>query len=223
MAKIFFPFADQPKQLPFLIDKTIRFPFTIDNLLYYCDISPGGITMYLHPETISIDSLAIQMVLMEIKDMLYLANGEIQPDGVPIVELSKKSYVTFHQYSKGLHTIGLLDPLSLGDLDPFSFANIIGESANWMALENCVLEAISKLIMETEHIGLQLSSNSIVETSKNVALMDMKSTMYSTGIGAQRIALLGEMDTLMLNELDGKLITLRVFSNLPITLTVVQE
>lgn len=95
MAKIFFPFADQPKQLPFLIDKTIRFPFTIDNLLYYCDISPGGITMYLHPETISIDSLAIQMVLMEIKDMLYLANGEIQPDGVPIVELSKKSYVTF--------------------------------------------------------------------------------------------------------------------------------
>ena len=214
MAKIFFPFADKPKKLPFLLDKTIRFPFTIDNLLYYCDISTEGITMYLHNGAISVDSMQMQMVLMEIKDILYLINGEIGSEGIPIVELSKKSFVSFKQYGRGLHTIGLLDPFTLGELDPFSFANIIGDSANWMVMENCLLEAISNVFVDFEHIGLQLQNVSSIKASKRVLLEDIGVPIYSIGLGAQNVALLGQMDSYTLEGLDGKLITFRVFADL---------
>ncbi len=220
MAKIFFPFADQPKKLPFLLDKTIRFPFTIDNLLYYCDISTEGITMYLHNGAISVDSLQMQMVLMEIKDILYLINGEIGQEGIPIVELSKKSFVTFKQYGRGLHTIGLLDPFTLGELDPFSFANIVGDSANWVVMENCLLEAISNVIVDFEHVGLQLQSASAIETCKRVLLEDIGVPMYSIGLGAQNAALLGQMDSYTLGGLDGKLITFRIFTDLSAKLNI---
>lgn len=223
MATIFFPFADKPKQFEFLHGRVIRMPFIINDLLYYCDVSPSGITMYLHPNALSIENIAMKIMLIDINGTLCLVNGEIGDNGIPVTTLSKKSFIEFKHYGRRLNTIGMLDPIMLGDIDPFSFANITGNSADWMAIESCMLKAISKLIVDFEHIGMQMRSDSRVRTAKAVQLSGLNAISYSTGIGSQRFATIGEMDQYILNVLDDRLITFRVFGNLSAQISVIAD
>lgn len=54
-------------------------------------------------------------------------------------------------------------------------------------------------------------------------LTQLNSTIYSIGVGSQRIAKIGEMDVFTLTELDNRLITFRVFGNLPAQVTIIAD
>ncbi len=223
MATIHFPFVDEPHQFPFLFNEEVYFPFTIDNLLYYCRISPKGITFYLHNEPMAVSSLAMEIMILRAQNTLYLINGDINDAGIPTTELTKKAFITFKQYGRGLHTIGLLDPLTLGDIDPFSFANMSGLSANWTALENCLLKAVGKVLVGLDPAAMRIASNSTLTPEKQVMLGNMNSTICSIGLGAHRYAKLGEIDPFAFSGLDHKYTTFRIFGNLPARLNVSQE
>lgn len=217
MVKIFFPFTDKPKQFDFLQRSVIHMPFMINDFLYYCEISPCGITMYLHPAHMSSGSTLMKMMLSDINGKLCIINGNICDDGIPVITLSKHNFIEFKHYGQSLNTIGILDPISLGKVDPFSFIN----SAEWMALGCLMLKAISKLIISLEHIGMKIRSDSKANTSKEVQLVGLRSTLYSTGIGSQRVASIGEMDYFTLNALNSRLITFRVFDSLGAHISIV--
>ena len=165
MAKIFFPYIDRPKEFPFLLGRQIRFPFIVEDLVYYWTFTTEGITLYLNSEDISEQTPILKDILLEDTGItFYLANGSIGMQ----TTLQEVVYVEFEQIGKGIHTLGRLDPLILGDIDPFTLGEITNVSANWKALRNAIVTAVSNITSKGEDLQMLLNSDSVVATEKAI-------------------------------------------------------
>ena len=163
MAKIFFPYIDRPKEFPFLLGRQIKFPFIVEDLMYYWTFSTEGITLYLHSEDIPENTPILKDILLEDTGItFYLSNGSVGTQAT----LAKMVYVEFEQIGKGIHTLGRLDPLTLGDIDPFTLGEISNISADWMALRNEIVAAVSNIASQGDDLQMRLESNSVVATEK---------------------------------------------------------
>ncbi len=215
MAKIFFPYIDRPKEFPFLLGRQIRFPFIVEDLVYYWTFSTEGITLYLHSENITKQTPILKDILLEDTGItFYLANDSIGTQAT----LAKAVYIEFEQIGKGIHTLGRLDPLILGDIDPFTLGEITHVSANWKALRNAIVTAISNITSEGNDLQMKLNSDAVVATEKAIFTGELSSFIYTTGLRKQHVMTLGELDPYVLEDIDMMLMTFRVFEDVPASL-----
>ena len=212
MAKIFFPYIDRPRELPFILSRKIMFPFTVNDLVYYWSFSPEGITLYINSEDISENTPILKDILLEDAGItFYLANGYVGTQATAI----KAVYIEFEQIGKGVHTLGRLDPLTLGDIDPFTLGEIASISADWMALRNAIVTAVSNIISEGCNLQMRLESDSVVATEKAIFTGELSSFIHTTGLTKQRNMTLGELDPHVLEDIDMMFTTFRAFENIP--------
>lgn len=212
MAKIFFPYIDRPKEFPFLLGRQIRFPFIVNDLVYYWTFSTEGITLYLHSEDMTEQTPILKDILLEDTGItFYLANGSIGTQ----TTLYEVVHIEFEQVGKGIHTLGRLDPLTLGDIDPFTLGEITNVSANWKALRNAIVTAVSHIASEGEDLQMRLDSDAVVATEKAIFTGKLSSFIHTTGLRKQRVMTLGELDPYVLEDIDKMLMTFRLFENVP--------
>lgn len=208
MAKIFFPYVDRPKKFPFLLGRDIRFPFIIDDLVYYWTLNAEGITLYLHNDK----ATAFKDIVLEDTGItFYLSNGSVGTKAT----LAKALYIEFEQIGKGIHTLGRLDPLTLNNIDLFTLGEITDASANWKALRDAVVTAVSNIASKGDDLQMRLSSNAIVTAEKAIFTGELSSFIYATGLRKQRIMALGELDPHVLEDIDMMLATFRAFGDVP--------
>lgn len=212
MAKIFFPYIDRPKEFPFLLGRQIRFPFIVEDLVYYWTFTTEGITLYLHSADISEETPILKDILLEDTGItFYLANGSAGAQAT----LIKAVYVEFEQIGKGIHTLGRLDPLTLGDIDPFTLGEISNVSASWKALRNAIATTMSNIITNGDNAQMHLKSDAVVATEKAIFTGELSSFIHTTGLTKQRVMTLGELDPHVLEDIDMMLTTFRVFEDVP--------
>lgn len=212
MAKIFFPYIDRPKEFPFLMGRRIRFLFIVEDLVYYWEFTMEGATLYLHSGDISKQTPILKDILLEDTGItFYLANDSLAVD-TPLIQAV---YIEFEQIGKGVHTLGRLDPLTLGDIDPFTLGDISNVSANWKALRNAIVTAVSNITAEGGDLRMRLNSEAVVATEKAIFTGELSSFTYMTGLRKQRGMTLGELDPHVLEDIDMMLTTFRVFEDVP--------
>ena len=212
MAKIFFPYIDRPKEFPFLMGRRIRFLFIVEDLVYYWEFTMEGATLYLHSGDISNQTPILKDILLEDTGItFYLANDSLAVD-TPLIQAV---YIEFEQIGKGVHTLGRLDPLTLGDIDPFTLGDISNVSANWKALRNAIVTAVSNIVAEGGDLRMRLNSEAVVATEKAIFTGELSSFTYMTGLRKQRGMTLGELDPHVLEDIDMMLTTFRVFEDVP--------
>lgn len=212
MAKIFFPYIDRPKEFSFLLGRQIRFPFIVEDLVYYWTFTTEGITLYLHSEDITEQTPILKDILLEDTGItFYLANGSVGAQAT----LSEVVYIEFEQVGHGIHTLGRLDPLTLGEIDPFTLGEITDVSANWKALRNAIVAAVSNITSRGDNLQMLLESDSVVATEKAIFTGKLSSFIHTTGLRKQRTMTLGELDPHILEDIDAMLMTFRVFENVP--------
>lgn len=212
MAKIFFPYIDRPKEFPFLLGRPIRFLFIVENLVYYWEFTMEGTTLYLHSDDISEKTPVLKDILLEDTGItFYLENGSLASQ----TSIAKAIYIEFEQIGKGVHTLGRLDPLTLGDIDPFTLGEISNVSANWKALRNAIVSAVSNIFAEGGDWQMRLNSDAVVATEKAIFTGELSAFTYMTGLRKQRGRTLGELDPYALEDIDMMLTTFRVFEDVP--------
>ena len=212
MAKIFFPYIDRPKEFPFLMGRRIRFLFIVEDLVYYWEFTMEGATLYLHSGDISKQTPILKDILLEDTGItFYLANDSLAVD-TPLIQAV---YIEFEQIGKGVHTLGRLDPLTLGDIDPFTLGDISNVSANWKALRNAIVTAVSNITAEGGDLQMRLNSEAVVATEKAIFTGELSSFTDMTGLRKQRGMTLGELDPHVLEDIDMMLTTFRVFEDVP--------
>lgn len=212
MAKIFFPYIDRPKEFPFLLGRRIRFLFIVEDLVYYWEFTMEGATLYLNSGDISKQTPILKDILLEDTGItFYLANDSL----AVVTPLVQAVYIEFEQIGKGVHTLGRLDPLTLGDIDPFTLGDISNVSANWKALRNAIVTAVSNITAEGGDLRMRLNSEAVVATEKAIFTGELSSFTYMTGLRKQRGMTLGELDPHVLEDIDMMLTTFRVFEDVP--------
>ena len=94
MTKIFFPYNDQPKQFSFKFSEPIRFPFYVNDLVYYWEVGSDGITMYLLNNKIDPDTPIVKDVLLEETGItMYLVNETADTSKHIFVEFAKIFFI----------------------------------------------------------------------------------------------------------------------------------
>lgn len=215
MAKIFFPFIDQPKQFPFLYGRSIRFPFIVENLVYYWDFNTQGITLYLNSQDMTPDAPVLKDILLEDTGITFYLDNSNSGAGTSLV---KSVLVTFEQIGRGLQTLGMIDPLTLGDIDPFKLGEISTISADWMALKTSIVSTAKKIIEDGGDIQMCLGSNTTIAVDRAVFTGELSSVFYLTGLQKYRTAVLGELDPRILDDIDVMLSTFGAFEDVPASL-----
>lgn len=212
MAKIFFPYIDRPKEFPFLLGRPIRFLFIVENLVYCWEFTMEGTTLYLHSDDISEKTPILKDILLEDTGItFYLENHSLDAK----LSVVKSILIEFEQIGKGVHTLGRLDPLTLGDIDPFTLGEISNVSANWKALRNAIVSAVSNVFAEGGDWQMRLNSDAVVATGKAIFTGELSAFTCMTGLRKQRGRTLGELDPYVLEDIDMMLTTFRVFEDVP--------
>lgn len=176
MTKIFFPYNDQPKKFSFVFSDPIHFPFYVNNFVYYWEVASDGVTMYLlnnQPDT----PIVKDVLLEETGITMYLGNNRIVPK-TPIVkdvlleeagittclvndavDTSKRSLIEFAKIGWGIDAFKLLDPLTLGTIDPFTLGDISIYYANWMNMTTSIAKPGIGKVVKVSDGEIQLHSN----------------------------------------------------------------
>lgn len=211
MHKIFFPYNDQPKQFSFRFSEPIRFPFYVNDLVYYWEAGTEGITLYLLNNQIDPNTPIVKDILLEETGLtMYLVNEK--------TNTSKHIIVEFAKIGAGLETLGLLDPFTLGEIDPFTLGEISNCYANWMELGNSVTKPNVDKYFDASGVEMELNSNSVVSYTKDVYVGELENKVGIVGLNSLRHAVLGDLDPHTIGDIDAMLSTFRLFDSIPASL-----
>lgn len=208
MKKIFFPFCDQPRQLSFQFPNPIRFPFYVDDLVYYWEVNPEGAVLYLINEKINSETPTVKDIILEDTGIeIYLVNEETKAYKHIIVEFAK--------ISKGVHTLGLLDPFTLGVIDGLTLGDISTAFANWMNMYHSIVPTSGSVNVGGSNIDMQLKHTDFLPHQKNILTGELNGEIGILSMYDQQFITLGELDPYTLNHLDAMLAIFRKFNNIP--------
>jgi len=211
MTKIFFPFNDQPKRFPFKLSQPIRFPFIVNDLVYYWDVGTPGITLYINSEMVVGDTPTLKDIILEDTGIVvYLHNNDLN--------ISQQINISFEQISAGIHTLGLLDPFTLGDIDYWTLGEISTCCADWLMLKNDPISIVSHIDSQANNVQMQIDSSCVLPYLKNVYL-DINQNINLSGLTNPRYMTLGELDPQILNDIDTMLSTFNILEKIPAYLT----
>lgn len=198
MTKILFPYIDQP----------IRFPFYVNDLVYIWEVGSDGIKVQLLNNQIDPKNPLIKDITLEDTGIsFYLVNEE--------ANTSKHIIVDFDRIGIGFETLGILDPLLLRNVDPFTLGDISIGCADAMR----IITPTSSSEVDKDVIGLdsqmKLDSNCIVQSHKNVYPINLNDTIGMIGLYDTDYLTLGDLDSRIFNDIDLMLSVFRVFHNIP--------
>lgn len=213
MTKLFFPYEDQPKHFPFKFQDPVRFPFYVNDLVYYWEVDSHGITLYLYND---VASTVKDVVLEETGITIYLKD---EVEGV-----QKHIYVEFAKIGTGSNvlgnTLGELDPYKLGVIDNFTLGTLyeaIRSFADWMNIANSIPTALSSKGFDASNVEMQLESDSVLPYTKNIYI-EIDDDIGIVGLNNMHHATLGELDPHLLRDIDAMLSAFRVFEKIPASL-----
>lgn len=211
MTKIFFPYNDQPKKFSFKFPEPIRFPFYVNDLVYWWEADSHGITMYLISDNISPDTPVLKDIMLEETGIsMYLVNN--------VAGTSKHILIEFAKIGWGMDTLGLLDPFTLGEIDPFTLGDISICYANWMNLSNSVVKVGIDPLVKASDVKMQLDSGAVIPFSKDIYTGELHGGIGLVGLNGMRHLTLGELDPHTIGDIDAMLSTFRVFGSIPASL-----
>ncbi len=211
MTKIFFPYNDQPKQFSFKFSEPIRFPFYVNDLVYYWEVGADGITMYLLNNKIDPDTPIVKDVLLEETGItMYLVNET--------ADVSKHILIEFAKIGWGMDTLKLLDPLTLGEIDPFTLGEISICYANWMEITASVAKTGVVKVIEASDAEMQLKSDAVLPYTKDIYTGELHEKIGIVGLNSFGHITIGELDPHTIGDIDAMLSTFRVFSSIPASL-----
>lgn len=211
MTKIFFPYNDQPKQFSFKFSEPIRFPFYVNDLVYYWEVGSDGITMYLLNNKIDPDTPIVKDVLLEETGIsMYLVNET--------ADTSKHILIEFAKIGWGMDTLKLLDPLTLGEIDPFTLGEISICYANWMEIATSVAKTGVVKVIEASNAEMQLKSDAVLPYTKDIYTGELHEKIGIVGLNSFGRLTIGDLDPHTIGDIDAMLSTFRVFGSIPASL-----
>lgn len=211
MTKIFFPYNDQPKKFSFKFSEPIRFPFYVNDLVYYWEVGSDGITMYLLNNQIDPETPIVKDVLLEETGItMYLVNDT--------ADTSKHILIEFAKIGWGMDTLKLLDPLMLGTIDPFTLGDISICYANWMNMTTSVAKSGVVKVVEASDAEMQLRSDAVLPYTKDVYTGELQEKIGIVGLNSFGHITLGDLDPHIIGDIDAMLSTFRVFGSIPASL-----
>lgn len=211
MTKIFFPYNDQPKKFSFKFSEPIRFPFYVNDLVYYWEVGSDGITMYLLNNQIDPETPIVKDVLLEETGItMYLVNDT--------ADTSKHILIEFAKIGWGMDTLKLLDPLTLGAIDPFTLGDISTCYANWMNMTTSVAKSGVVKIVEASDAEMQLRSDAVLPYTKDIYTGELHEKIGIVGLNSLGHITLGDLDPHIIGDIDAMLSTFCVFSSIPASL-----
>lgn len=211
MTKIFFPYIDQPKKLSFQFSAPIRFPFYVNDLVYYWDVGSDGITMYLSNNQIDPTVPIVKDIVLEDTGItMYLVNEAVSPSKHIIVEFAKIGW--------GIDTLGLLDPLTIGEIDPFTLGEISVCYANWMNIAASTAKANANKVFNASNSKLQIESDSVLSYTKDIYTGELSEKIGIVGLSNMKHLSIGDLDPHTVGDIDAMLSTFRIFSSIPASL-----
>lgn len=211
MTKIFFPYNDQPKQFSFKFSEPIRFPFYVNDLVYYWEVGSDGITMYLLNNKIDPDTPIVKDVLLEETGIsMYLVNET--------ADTSKHILIEFAKIGWGMDTLKLLDPLTLGEIDPFTLGEISICYANWMEIATSVAKTGVVKVIEASDAEMQLKSDAVLPYTKDIYTGELHEKIGIVGLNSFGRLTIGDLDPHTIGDIDAMLSTFRVFGSIPASL-----
>lgn len=211
MTKIFFPYNDQPKQFSFKFSEPIRFPFYVNDLVYYWEVGSDGITMYLLNNKIDPDTPIVKDVLLEETGItMYLVNET--------ADTSKHILIEFAKIGWGMDTLKLLDPLTLGEIDPFTLGEISICYANWMEIATSVAKTGVVKVIEASDAEMQLKSDAVLPYTKDICTGELHEKIGIVGLNSFGHITIGDLDPHTIGDIDAMLSTFRVFGSIPASL-----
>lgn len=211
MTKIFFPYNDQPKKFSFKFSEPIRFPFYVNDLVYYWEVGSDGITMYLLNNQIDPETPIVKDVLLEETGItMYLVNDT--------ADTSKHILIEFAKIGWGMDTLRLLDPLTLGTIDPFTLGDISTCYANWMNMTTSVAKSGVVKVVEASDAEMQLRSDAVLPYTKDVFTGELHEKIGIVGLNSLGHITLGDLDPHIIGDIDAMLSTFRVFGSIPASL-----
>lgn len=215
MTKIFFPYNDQPKRFPFKLSEPVRFPFYVNDIVYYWEVGSDGITMYLLNNKIDPDTPIVKDVLIEETGItMYLVNNAADTT----VDTVKHILIEFAKIGWGMDTLGLLDPFTLGEIDPFTLGDISICYANWMQLSTSAVETGVNKVIEISDSEMQLRSDAVLPYTKDIYTGELHEKIGIVGLNNMGHITLGDLDPHTIGDIDAMLSTFRVFSSIPASL-----
>lgn len=207
MTKIFFPYNDQPKQFSFKFPEPIRFPFYVNDLVYFWEVDAHGITLYLHND---IAPALKDIELEESGISMYLYNEQ--------TKVGKHIFLDFAKIGLGLYTLGDLDPLTLGHIDYFTLGEISTYASDWMMLSQSSVGTIAQTEVQADEAQMRLRSDTVVPYNKDIYTGELEDKIGIVGMNAIRHTTLGELDSRTLQDIDSMLSAFRVFESIPASL-----
>lgn len=211
MTKIFFPYNDQPRQFSFKFSEPIRFPFYVNDLVYYWEVGSDGITMYLLNNKIDPDTPIVKDVLLEETGItMYLVNET--------ADTSKHILVEFAKIGWGMDTLKLLDPFTLGEIDPFTLGEISICYANWMEITTSIAKTGIVKVIEASDAEMQLKSDCVLPYTKDIYTGELHEKIGIVGLNSFGHITLGDLDPHTIGDIDAMLSTFRVFGSIPASL-----
>lgn len=190
-------------------DKTLPLPFT-----YQDAIRLQGV---VEPEEIVSNKIAMALrervqAVMPVCDVVkfpfYLDE---------IIYQYTQIYLHFYKYGVGLDTLGILDKLTLGEIDPYSIGALSHSYVDWLLMQNHDIAITSQVSAKTESSGLQISASQNVSAEKQIYLGSLAQNTYATGVVRHRTALIGELDQKTMADMDSLTIGFHIFDKLPAT------
>lgn len=219
MTKIFFPFKDTSRfsfayrdliDMTFRDSPAIRFPIIIEGgFKFDLSVDANGITIYLvNAKTPAIKKVGTSAGGIE----MYLKNE--------LTDTYKRVYVDFKQLGLGLHLLGMVDALTLGELDPYTLGDISYCFADWKRLQYSVLTLGTDTIIVPVGTETYLINN-LISPEKNVEITNLHSFFGLSDISNMRHMTLGELDPELIADIDLMASIFQTFGKTPAVL--VQE
>lgn len=203
MIKMFFPYNDQPKKFSFDFKEAIRFPFYVNDLVYFWEVDARGITLYLKNNTAdTIKDIRIE----DAGIVVYLHGNRTQVDKHIIVDCAK--------IGSGLYELGVLDPITIGDIDALTLGYISTYAADWMELKHSI-DLYGVVHSEASHTEMQIESDSVASCSKSIIISEISNDFGLTGLNNQKILTIGDLDPKILNDIDAMMSTFRMLDPIP--------
>ena len=219
MTKIFFPFKDANRfsfayrdmiAMAFQKSPTIRFPFVIEGgFSFDISVDADGITLNL-----------INAKTQAIKDVSIEGDGIVMHLNSERTYVDKRIYVKFKQLGLGLHLLGMVDALTLGELDPYTLGDISYCFADWKRLQYSVLTLGTDTIIVPVDTETYLINN-LISPEKNVEITNLHSSFGLSDISNMRHMTLGELDPELIADIDLMASVFQTFGKTPAVL--VQE
>lgn len=211
MTKIFFPYNDQPNKISFKFSEPIRFPFYVNDLVYYWEVGSDGITMYLLNNQIDPDTPIVKDVLLEETGItMYLVNEQ--------ADTSKHIFIEFAKIGMDIDTLGLLDPFTLGEIDPFTLGQISEGYANWMEISASIVKTGVAKVIEASNAEMALKSDAVLPYDKQIYTGELHEKIGIVGLNSFGHLTLGDLDPHIIGDIDAMLSTFRVFDSIPASL-----